>query len=170
MYFDSMPVIYYPFYNGQTGRYEPLAVTDITINVRPTKDMIQAMGSYLPYTIRDGDTPWSVSDRLYGSPDYDWLIMIANNYVDYAYDWPLTNAQVYTYVTQKYGSGNQYSTHHYVDSTGQYVVDSTVAGATPVTNYSYEQGANDAKRQIVLVDPLYLPSIKAQLATLTNGS
>jgi len=168
-YFSNFGTFYYPFYDADSGQFVPLVMTDITANLRPTIDMIQGLGTYLPYEIKDGQTPWIVSELYYGSPYYDFLIMIANNIFDYTLDWPMSLSQVNAYVIQKYGAGNQYATHHYTTPDGSLIVDSTYPGALPVDNYTYEMNVNDAKRQIVLIDPVYLPTIKKQMTTLLSN-
>jgi hypothetical protein len=168
MYFQSFNKIDYPFYNGQTG-FDHVSVIDITESIQPTAQLVQGVGTYFPYVVKDGERPDTVSNNYYGSPHYDWLIRLVNQIVDDKYDWPMSNQELLTYCTDKYGSLNLYSTHHYTDPTGQYIVDSTYPGAIAVTNYQYESTNNDNKRNIFLVLPEYLPLAKQALQLLSTS-
>jgi hypothetical protein len=68
------------------------------------------------------------------------------------------------HITQKYGSGNEYDTHHYIDSRG-FIVDSTNPTATSVSNYQYEDELNETKRRIKIIAPSVIGAV---LKTFNN--
>lgn len=116
----------------------------------------------------DGDTPESIAFKHFGNAELHWVILITNNITDRFYGWPLTVEQFETYVNDKYT--NPDGTHHYeiTQSSGKTAgegptdfshlveVNSTVSGATAVSNREYEQRLQDQKRQIKLLNPAYL--------------
>jgi hypothetical protein len=64
------------------------------------------------------------------------------------------------YVAKKYDDVN--GIHHYIDEDG-YEVDSTVANATAITNFVYEESKNDESRSINIVKPEYTQQIINEL-------
>lgn len=56
----------------------------------------------LPYSIKSGDTPTSISYYLYGSERYEWIIYCMNNIVNPYFDWPLSENDFYDMIESKY--------------------------------------------------------------------
>jgi len=89
----------------------------------------------------------------------DWIdLMLVNEKYDYVNDFPLPIYELEKHVTDKYGAGNEYDTHHYVDANG-FIVHSSYPGATSVSNYDYESDVNESKRRIKLISPSLLNTI-----------
>lgn len=55
----------------------------------------------------------NVAYDFYGSCDYVWAIMIANNIVDPINDWLKTSDEVIAYACKKYGADRIHNAHHY---------------------------------------------------------
>lgn len=126
------------------------------------------------YAVKDGQRPDQIADAYYGDVNYVWLIFLANNIVDPYYDWPLTENQLKDFIKDKYGSleAAQDSTVttnivYYKHKTKGTIIskDTYDSGAytwsklygnqanyTAVRQYEYELEANEAKREIKLVD------------------
>jgi hypothetical protein len=156
MYFKEFPTFLYDFdINGKT---EYRLVKDITQNVRLRKEILSNVTVYDEYDIMDGETPEIISEKIYGTPLYHWVVMLCNERYNYVDDFPLTQQQLDKHVTNKYGAGNEYDTHHYVDTNG-YIVDSSNPSATSVSNYDYEIIENERKRRIKLISPTLLNTI-----------
>ena len=155
MYFKNFPSFLYDFdINGKT---EYKLVKDITQNVRLRKQLLSNITLYDEYDIRDGETPEIIAEKVYGSPLYHWVVMLCNDKYNYIDDFPLPLVQLEKHINQKYGSA-KYSTHHYIDANG-FIVDSSVSGATSVSNYDYENNLNESKRRIKLISPSLLNTI-----------
>ena len=121
------------------------------------------------YIIRDGDRPDTLAYQLYGDSELHWLIMYANgNSISNPwYDWPMLQSTLSKFVTEKYGAGNEYLTHHYED-TNENMVDyqdqtgavaelsTATPSATIVTNFLYEERLNDSKRTIRIMQRQYI--------------
>lgn len=82
---------------------EYVALTDITRNVRFKKEVIDNITLYDTYNIKEGDTPEIVSEKLYGTPYYHWVIMLLNDRYDYINDFPMPQNVFDRYIKQKYG-------------------------------------------------------------------
>jgi len=147
-YFDKLPEMFYNFPIG--GSEKMVIVRDITANVRIYKTVLDNITLYDEYDIVDGETPELVSNKLYGSPQYHWAIMVANQRYDYLNDWPLPYDRLVQYCMDKYGDGNIYAIHHYEDENG-YVVNDDYPMATPIDNITYESAINESKRRIKIV-------------------
>jgi hypothetical protein len=154
MYFDNFPTFLYPFKINNKTEYK--LIKDISQNVRVRKEILANITLYDEYDIREGDTPEIISEKVYGSPLYHWVVMLCNERYNYIDDYPLTQYELEKYITDKYGSGNEYDTHHYVDANGN-IVDSTQG--TSVSNYDYETDLNESKRRIKLISPTLLNTI-----------
>jgi len=132
-------------------------VSDITRNIRFRRDILANITVYDEYDIVEGDTPEIVAEKVYGNPEYHWVIMLANDIYDYTSDWPLEYNRLLEYIDYKYGDDAD-SVHHYVDASG-YTVDSDYPGATSISNRQYEETANENKRRIKLISPLVINTV-----------
>ena len=148
MYFNEFPNIYYSF--KINGKDKFVLIKDITQNVRIRKEILANITLYDEYDIRDGETPEIIAEKIYGSPLYHWVVMLCNERYDYINDFPLPTYELEQHVIQKYGAGNEYKVHHYIDSNGN-IVDSTNPQATSVSNYQFEDNENEKKRRIKLI-------------------
>ena len=148
MYFNEFPNIYYSF--KINGKDKFVLIKDITQNVRIRKEILANITLYDEYDIRDGKTPEIIAEKIYGSPLYHWVVMLCNERYDYINDFPLPTYELEQHVIQKYGAGNEYKVHHYIDSNGN-IVDSTNPQATSVSNYQFEDNENEKNRRIKLI-------------------
>lgn len=154
MYFNKIPTILYPY--TLNGEEVLKIVKDITFNVRFRKEILENITLYDEYDVREGETPEIVSNLVYGTPEYHWVIMLINQRYDYIRDWPLPYHTFEQYVLEKYGDDVR-SVHHY--ELDGFVVDSNVVGAESVTNYDYEERINNDKRKIKIVSANLLATI-----------
>lgn len=112
MYFSQFPKIYYDFPQDATSTTLQV-LTDITLNVRIRKEVLENITIYDEYDIQDGETPEIIAEKVYGNPEYHWVIMLANQRYDYLKDFPMTAAELQEYVTNKYGVDHIDNYHHY---------------------------------------------------------
>ena len=142
---------------------------------------------YFPYSIKENQRPDHVSDEVYGDVKYTWLIFLINDITDPIYDWPLGTREFGAFIKNKYGTlATATSTiHHYeqilrtrVEATGttdaipeaRIEIDlttyNTLADAARNIKYCYdwEIDRNEAKRDIKLIDRLYVADILSEHA------
>lgn len=158
MYFDRFKDIYYEF--NINGKKVLKTVKDITTNVRFRKELLSQVTLYDEYDIQEGETPDIIAAKYYGSSQYHWVVMLANERFDYINDFPLSYHAFEMYVQDKYGD-SLYDTHHYEDDDG-FVVNS----GYPVSNYEHEQKLNESKRRIKLISPRMLSTILSTYRSL----
>ena len=124
------------------------------------------------YYVRDGQTPELVSQDMYGSTNYHWIVLLANDIIDVQREWPKSQEELTLYVKDKYGANNSSDIHHYVLTADKsIVVDWDAAKAsdgtyTALTNLQYEEEVNDKKRQIKVLNPLFLSAVTKQFKQL----
>lgn len=90
--------------------YKGTPVKDITRRVRFLEQVSTDPRLFLPYTVKEGETPGEISFHYYGNVNYVWLIYLANNVIDPYYDWPMTQANLDGFVSDKYRSLAETST------------------------------------------------------------
>lgn len=115
-YFSELPRIFYDF--NINGVNEMRILRDISANIRFKKDALQDITLFDEYDIVDGDTPDIISEKAYGSPQYNWVVMLLNDRFDYLNDFPLDSGQLDEHVTATYGVGKKNDIHHYKNSAG----------------------------------------------------
>ena len=159
MYFKDFPKFAYDFQIA--GKTKVLLLTDITRNVRFRKEILGKIELYDEYDIQDGETPEIIAEKIYGNANYHWVIMLVNERYDYIADFPMAYSQLTKYVQDKYGVGNEYEVHHYVNEKG-YIVDQYYVGKSAVSNLDYEERLNEQKRRIKLVSPQLIDRVMKQ--------
>ena len=122
--------------------------------------------------------PDNVSQALYGSDQFDWVVLIVAGINNVRNEWPLNNRDLYNYCEKKYGdsinSNRFFETTEVKDISGRLilpkgkVVDSsftipkpgtptaTINPVTGITNFEYETRLNDEKRNIFILRQGYL--------------
>lgn len=100
MYFKDFPQFLYDFNYGD--RVRTSVVVDVTRNVRIKKEIFSNITLYDEYDIVDGETPEIISEKFYGTPEYHWVIMLANEKYDYRRDFPLTEPVLQKHITSSY--------------------------------------------------------------------
>lgn len=130
------------------------------------------------YTLKDGDRPDTIADKVYGNPFFDWVVLITNNMVNAQYDWPLTNHELTkvlesefdtpyetinhyeTYKIAQYSAGMHvdktfYDAVHKLNIDGSIVLKNGNEICRPVTVAEYYTSENEKKRPIYLLKPSY---------------
>jgi len=100
MYFDKFPNFLYDFKYGNTTK--TTVTIDITRNVRFRKELLENIALYDEYDIVDGETPEIIAEKIYGNPEYHWIIMLANQKHDYISDFPLTEFALVKHIANEY--------------------------------------------------------------------
>jgi len=188
-YFSIVPNIRVG-YPGSKNTWDQEYVVMKNIFRRTTMDFSKnkAVMTFEKYVIFGDDKPYQVSQRIYGSPKYEWVILLTNNIVNVYSQWPKSNDEFDIYFRKKYGT-NIEGLYHYVTKKVEYqgievveegtVVDidykftlpnGTVIGSDslvrPVSNYEYEYTKNEEKRSIYLINPFVIDDFIAEMERL----
>ena len=140
---------------------------------------------FTKYQIVTDERPDNVAFKVYGDSNLDWMVLLANNIINVQQEWPLEHQSYYTYLIGKYGSDaalqnvHHYETREIKNSVGKVIVPEGLEVAsdfsitffdtglgvqqtvsteivTEITNQVYEDGLNDAKRNIDIIKPRFV--------------
>jgi hypothetical protein len=163
-YFPSVP---YRFQSGDSTF--SLDLTNITIRFSIMERLKQHVTVLYDYIVQDGERPDTVANKLYGSPDHTWIVLLVNNILS-LYDWPLHNAEFDRYIKEKYGSLAAAQARSIYKTTDGYVVDAVsymalpaAQRATTVSCYDDELSQNEAKRRIRVIPAEFVEPLVLEL-------
>jgi hypothetical protein len=94
-------------------------LTNILFRFGLEKSLKQNTSYFFNYNIVEGETPEIIAAKLYGSPNYHWLILLMNEIVDVENEWPLQYDSLQKFINKKY------SQSEYADT-----ANTSVTGAT----------------------------------------
>ncbi len=178
-YFRELPdILYQSQSSDRNSSRDYVRVKNLFRRVKLRDDLQNVFTLFNKYQIPDGARPDTVAESVYGSADYDWVVLLTAGIINVTDQWPLSDKDLYRYVDNKYGidltAVRFYETTEVKDSSGrlilpkQKVVDSNFTIPNPsnpntnlnpvtaITNYEYEVRKNDEKRTIYLLKPEYL--------------
>lgn len=144
-------------------------MTNITAHVRLMQRVRDNISVFYDYVVQDGERPDSVATKVYGSPNYTWIVLVLNGIMS-LFDWPLTNDEFVAYITERYGSVANAQAQIVYRTVDGYEVDATTFATLttdqqgePTTKYDQEFEANETKRTIKVVPRQFLPLLVNQL-------
>ena len=157
-------------------------------------DIFEDITYFVKYKISGDDRPDNVAFDVYRDSNLDWLVMLSNNIINLANEWPLTQRSFNNYCLNKYGSyENLYDTHHYEtqevrDSRGDVILEQGIqvpqnysitffdvgigteilaTGITnEVTNLDYEEKIQDDKANIFVLNKRYLSVVLNDISNI----
>ena len=184
MFFDIVPNIEY----DEKPISYPFSESDFVVaknffrRYKINDDVFQYAVFFKKYTIKDGERPETLAEKIYGNQFYDWVILLTNNMVNAQYDWPRTNYEIYKMVEEEFDDPySEISHYEFKETIGHYQaglhVDKTfydnthklnIGGsvqikngneiASPITVAEYYQEENEKKREIYLLKSRFLES------------
>ena len=181
-YFRELPNLeYQSFLSTSKGSDEYLLVKNVFRRVKLRDDLQNVFTIFNKYQIQEGARPDTVAEELYGSSQYDWVVLIGAGIINVRNEWPLSDRDIYRYSEQLYGNDlnavHHYETTEVKDSNGRLIlpagkiVDSTFTIPDPnipiqtlnpvvgISNYEYEVRKNNKKRDIYILKPAYLQQV-----------
>lgn len=188
-YFRFLPDIQYisPFESRQSNDEYVLA-KNLFKRIKISDDGSGAAFLFNKYVIGEGERPDTVSAKVYGNSNYDWLVIVAAGIINQRDEWPLSSQELYEFALNKYGNDltaiKHYRTTEVKDSNGRLILpagqivdknftianpDNPLSTLNPVeglTNYEYEYELNNEKRTINMIKPEYRLQIVTELANL----
>ena len=85
-YFSKFPLTRYPFLEDSKVKHK--VAVNILKRVGVAPELKDATEAFTEYEVQDGETPELIADKLYGSPELHWLVLIFNDVIHPYYDWP----------------------------------------------------------------------------------
>ena len=99
-FFSKFPLTRYPFL--QNSEVKQKAVVNIMKRIGFSPELKDQTEMFLEYTIQDGDTPEIIADKLYGDPEFHWLVLLFNDIIHPYYDWTLDNLTFENWIDKTY--------------------------------------------------------------------
>ena len=178
-YFRELPNLLYPsFLPEKVSSLDFIEVKNIFRRVKMRDDLFNNFTLFDKYEIPEGARPETVAEELFGSPNFDWIILTVAGIINVRNEWPLSNRDLYNYVHNKYGnsinSNRFFETIEVKNSDEQLIlpkgkiVDSNFTIPNPneptatlnpvvgITNFEYETRLNEEKRNIFVLREEYL--------------
>ena len=178
-YFRELPNLLYPsFLPEKVSSLDFIEVKNIFRRVKMRDDLFNNFTLFDKYEIPEGARPETVAEELFGSPNFDWIILTVAGIINVRNEWPLSNRDLYKYVDNKYGnsinSNKFFETIEVKNSDEQLIlpkgkiVDSNFTIPNPdeptailnpvvgITNFEYETRLNEEKRNIFVLREEYL--------------
>ena len=100
MYFRNFPKLIFKGSTASTGGYQE--AVDILRRVGFSTSGKTAAQHFTKYNIKDNDTPESLANKLYGSSDYHWILLLFNDIIDPLFEWPMNHRRFENYINKKY--------------------------------------------------------------------
>tara|TARA_B100000424_G_C22929962_1_gene494719 strand:+ start:156 stop:683 length:528 start_codon:yes stop_codon:yes gene_type:complete len=173
MYFANFPLI--PYDSVGDGNFK--LVTNLLKRVAVRSKVKSNTSLFDTYTVKEGQTPEIIADKLYGDPNLHWIVMYVNDITDRYHQWPMTSAQFLSFINEKYSDPD--GIHHYeiTQTSGNTTVKIDIgtdntdhSGATAITNREFEEKRQDTLRQIRLLDPAYVGQFIDEFQSLIGAS
>ncbi len=178
-YFRELPNLRYPsFLPNKSSSLDFVEVKNLFRRAKMRDDLQNNFTIFNKYEIPMGARPDTVAEDLYGSAQFDWVILTVAGIINVRNEWPLNPRDLYDYSLDKYGdalnSTRYFQTTEVKDSNGRLVlpkgkvVDSNFTIPKPgspnatlnpvvgVSNYDYETIQNDKKSRIFVLREEYL--------------
>jgi hypothetical protein len=179
---------------NRNSSYDYVRVKNLFRRAKIRDDFFQNVTAFTKYKIIGEERPEQVAEKLYGSPSYDWVVLISNNIINIRTEWPLSDAEFSDYIFRKFTQDELDSPHHYettavIDSRGKLIipegkeVDSdftvtyydenltqsiTVNPVKLISIYEYEILLNNNKRNIYVLRSRYLQTAIDDMRTIMS--
>ena len=112
-YFRELPNLeYQSFLSDSNSSDQYLIVKNLFRRVKLRDDLQNVFTVFDKYQIPDGSRPELVAQELYGSTQYDWVVIVSAGITRLRDQWPLSDRQVYDYAESIYGDQLN-AIHHY---------------------------------------------------------
>ena len=115
-YFSYFPNLnYVSRTTDRSSNDEFIAVKNIFRRPKLRDDLKNVVTAFEDYVVVGDDRPEQVSERVYGDPRFDWVILTTNNITKVRDQWPLSSNDFQKFILAKYGSEEKLTeVHHYV--------------------------------------------------------
>lgn len=161
-------------------------LVDLFRKVKISNSFLDITTNYINYQNNTVLRPEQISYNIYGSTEYFWLILLANNITNIENDWALTDEQLEKVIEQKYKNPNKI----YIYKTIEIKINNTVVLqkdlivpenyvfihnnityinrqiSRSVTYREYEIDKNENKKSLKIIKPQAIRNIKGEFNKL----
>tara|TARA_B100000029_G_scaffold215930_1_gene213725 strand:+ start:1262 stop:2149 length:888 start_codon:yes stop_codon:yes gene_type:complete len=179
-YFEFLPDVQVRTSSYRTNNVDPYKVAkNIFRRIKIRENLDDIILGFNQYTIKNNQRPDQVALDVYGSMEYDWVVLLTNNIINLYDEWPMSEDELERYIDSEYEEEAD-SIHHWVtqkitDTKGRTLIrDGRIVSENfnytrpdgtaipkdelvrPISVYDYESEKNDYKRNIYLLRKEYL--------------
>lgn len=108
MYFSKFPVVNYPIKINE--QFRTVLARNILRRIVLSDDLKSSGSAFIEYSVKDGERPEHIADKLYGNPELHWIVLLTNDIIDPYYDWCKSDAAIEQYIQKKYSDYSVYFT------------------------------------------------------------
>ena len=186
-YFKRLPDLLYPSLKKDISSFDYIKIKNLFKRAKLRDDFLNVFSAFEKYSIVGDERPDNVSEKIYKDPEYDWLILIVNNVQNARTDWPMSQSDLSSFLSEKYTDQelsqiNHYETKEVRNSSGELVlpgkliVDSnftfkyadlgattTYSSLVSVSNFEYENYLNEEKRNIIILRSEFVKLVEKDL-------
>ena len=178
-FFRELPNLRYPsFLPEKVSSLDYVEVKNIFRRVKLRDDLQNNFTLFNKYQIPMNARPDTVAESLYGSANFDWVVLTVAGILNVRNEWPLNNRDLYNYCLDKYddslNSIKFFETKEVKNTDGKLIlpkrkiVDSnftipkpgeptaTINPVIGISNYEYETRLNEEKRNIFILREEFL--------------
>ena len=178
-FFRELPNLRYPsFLPEKVSSLDYVEVKNIFRRVKLRDDLQNNFTLFNKYQIPMNARPDTVAESLYGSANFDWVVLTVAGILNVRNEWPLNNRDLYNYCLDKYddslNSIKFFETKEVKNTDGKLIlpkgkiVDSnftipkpgeptaTINPVVGISNYEYETRLNEEKRNIFILREEFL--------------
>ena len=102
-YFRELPdILYQSQASDRNSSRDYVRVKNLFRRVKLRDDLQNVFTLFNKYQITEGERPDTVAEKLYGSSDYDWVVLLTAGIVNVYDQWPLSDKDLYQYVFNIY--------------------------------------------------------------------
>ena len=113
-YFRRLPNLDYPsLLKTRKSNLDFVQTKNLFRRAKVREDLFANFMQFDKYKIIGDERPDNVSEKVYGTNNFDWVVLMANNIVDVYNEWPLTQQQLNQYLNDKYTPQELVSIHHH---------------------------------------------------------
>ena len=113
-YFRRLPNLDYPsLLKTKKSNLDFVQTKNLFRRAKVREDLFADFMQFDKYKIVGDERPDNVSEKVYGTNNFDWVVLMANNIIDVYNEWPLTQQQLNQYLNDKYTPQELVSIHHY---------------------------------------------------------
>lgn len=178
-FFRELPNLRYPsFLPEKISSLDYIEVKNIFRRVKIRDDLQVNFTVFDKYQIPMNARPDTVAESLYGSANFDWVVLTVAGIINVRNQWPLNNRNLYNFSLNKYGeslnSNRFFETTEVKDTSGRLILpkgkvvdqnftipkpgtpNATINPVVGITNYEYETRLNEEKRNINILREEFL--------------
>lgn len=137
-YFRELPDLEYlsPL-SDRTSASQYINVKNIFKRAKVRDTIQKSLNVFNRYRIVDGERPDQIAEKLYGSADLDWIVLISAGIRNLRDEWPLSSYDIYEYATKIYGEYVN-DIHHYETIEIKDSLDRLILPAGKVVDYNFK--------------------------------